>query len=390
MFLFIDGRTVILSVEQNIDLYYRTYTEEFGAISRTRWEGSKEYEIAYASAQRDTANAVIIDQGLTKALNGIADINEQIKRPAVLHSRVAERFAEEGYIATIRQADDTTKGIVAICVDYERDVVHLDRVLTVGTDAVVSFGYVTTTYGSIDDLVFDGITINTLSITSDYSLPSKLLFSSFAQAPNHPTTIDSYYVGHGLVTYTWVGTAAVDGRYEIADNALADFIVANNTLPVGFYFPADDVTAPDTITQDQFIANLIANEMLPAGQHMIGGVSLPVALSNGQSINVQWAVPVQHTLDWKITLTIDKNSQYAVDDVDTIVARFLENFNALNALGNNITPGAYYQIQRDAPWAAAIDSTYSLDGGGFTGVIYLANYDDKFNATLTPANVTIL
>ncbi len=266
MILFIDGVIVISTVEQNIELYYQAYIKEFGAISRTRWEGSKEYEIAYANAQRDFENALVFEQTLEKVFNSIDEINQQIKRPAVLHSRVAERFLEDGYIAQIRRADLATKGIVAICVDYTPD--------------------------------------------------------------------------------------------------------------------------PE---QNLFIGELIVDEMLPAGQHMEGTIIQNVVLSNGQSVAATWKDPVQNDVDWKIELTVDQNSQYPVDTVDIIVERFLANFAAQNGLGNNITPEAYYQIARDAPWASKIVSTYDLNTSGiYVPDVYTANYDDKFNATLVNVNVTII
>lgn len=273
MILFIQGQIIPLTVEQVIDLYYQAYVNEFGEISRSRWEGSKEYEIAYANAQRDVANGVIVQQALQGVFDEITEINEEIKRPAVLHSRVAERFLEvsetfapEGYIATARVADINTKGIVAICVDY----------------------------------------------------------------------------------------------------------------------------TPDE-TQNAFIAQLIVNEMLPAGQHMEGDISVPVVISNGQTVTATWKAPVQNDVDFKIELTIDRNSPYPQDPVDVIVERFLANFASQNALGQDIVPDSYYQIERDAPWASKIVTTYDLNSSStYTGDIYQANYDDKFNATLDPVNVTIV
>ena len=273
MFLFIDGEVVILTVEQNIDLYYQAYLAEFGEISRTRWNLSKEYEIAYANAQRDNQNAVIMQQGLQLTLDSISEINESIKRPAVLHSRVAERFAEEinavtgePYVATIRVADLATKGIVAICVDYT---------------------------------------------------------------------------------------------------------------------PA--------ATENTQIANLIVNEMLPAGQFMEGTESESVVISNGQSVLAQWKPPVNHDIDFKITLTVDANSSHPVDTAEVIAERFLENFNAQNPMGQDITPDTYYQIVRDAPWASEIVTTYDIDTSGtYVGTITPSNFDDKYLATLDPINVTIV
>ena len=271
MLLFIDGEIVILSVEQNIELYFQAYLAEFGEISRTRWNGSKEYEIAYANAQRDNQNGVIAQQGLQLVFDSISEINESISRPAVLHSRVAERFLEEinavtgqGYIATIRVAELATKGIVAICVDYT---------------------------------------------------------------------------------------------------------------------PAAE--------QNTQIANLIVAEILPAGQFMEGDISEAVVISNGQSVLAQWKAPVTRNIDFKITLTIDRNSPYPIDTAEDIAAKFLANFNAQNPLGQDITPATYYTLA-DAPWAAEIATTYEIDAtGGYIGTITQSNYDDKYIATLDPVNVTI-
>ena len=273
MLLFIDGSIVILTVEQNIDLYYQAYLAEFGEISRTRWNLSQEYEIAYANAQRDNANAVIIQQGLQLVFDSISEINESIKRPAVLHSRVAERFLEEinavtgaGYIATIRVADISTKGNVAICVDYT---------------------------------------------------------------------------------------------------------------------PAAE--------QNTQIANLIVNEMLPAGQFLEGDISEAVVISNGQSVLAQWKAPVTHSIDFKITITIDKNSAYPVDTAEVVAERFLSNFAAQNPLGQDITPKTYYQIATDAPYASDIETVYDIDTSGtYIGTITPSNYDDKYIATLDPVNVTFV
>lgn len=273
MFLFIDGEVVILTVEQNIELYFQAYLKEFGEISRTRWNLSKEYEIAYSNAQRDNQNAMIIEQGLQLVFDSISEINESIKRPAVLHSRVAERFLEEintmtgeGYTATIRVADLANKGIVAICVDYD---------------------------------------------------------------------------------------------------------------------PAAE--------QNTQIAELIVDEMLPAGQFIEGDISESVALTNGQAVLAQWKVPVEHTIDFKITLTVDRNSGFAIDTAEDIAEKFLANFAAQNPLGQDVTPATYYTLV-DAPWAAQIETTYDIDTSGtYIGTITESNFDDKyFPATLDPVNVTII
>lgn len=266
MFMFIDGQPVILTFEQVEQLYYQAFIAEFGEISITQWRGSYEYKTLYPAIQLMVENGTITQEAIDAALNTIQELNEEIKRPAVLHSRVAERFAEEGYIATIRVADLANKGIVAICVDYTPDA-----------------------------------------------------------------------------------------------------------------------------EQNTEIANLIVNEMLPAGQHMEGAITQAVVISNGQSVLAQWESPTLNDIDFKITLTVDKNSPYPVDTVDEIVSKFLTNFNSMNQLGQDITPATYYQIERDAPWASSIVTEYDLNASGtYTTDIYYAAYTDKFIATLDPVNVIII
>ena len=266
MFIFLDGRPVVLTFEQVEQMYYQAFIAEFGDISITQWRGSYEYQALYPAIQLMIENGAITETAMNTVLQSIATINEQIKRPAVLVSRVADRFAEIGYEATIRPADINTKGIVAICVDY--------------------------------------------------------------------------------------------------------------------------VPEP---TEDRIIADLIAFEMLPAGQFVEGSISLPYVLSNGQSIDVKWEIPTSAPILWRTTITRAVNSSYPVDDVDTIVTRFLENFKNIARLGMDITPASYYEITRDAPWASLILNEYSLDdGGAWSSAIIPSVYTDLYIAELPPANVVII
>ena len=266
MILFEDGIITVKTVEQNLRDYFNDYVKEFGDISYTQWEGSQEYEVAYVDAQRDYQNAIIVANALNGVMNAIPELNKRIRRPAVLESRVPERFAEDGVKASIRQADETNEGIVAICVDYERST-------------------------------------------------------------------------------------------EL----------------------------------DQQIAALIVAEMLPAGQHMEGDISLPVVISNGQVLDPRWKLPKNNEVSWKLEITIDKSSPYPVDPVDVIQSKFLENVNSMSGLGRNLTPAAYFQISRDAPYAASIVVTYDMGATGtFTGDIFEAAYDDKFTHQLDAANVDIV
>lgn len=119
MFTFVDGRPIVLPFKQVEQLFYQAFVDRFpeAATSKTQFLGSYEYQALYPAMQLMVENGELTLDALNEVLISIEQINQEIRRPAVLQSRVTERFAEFGYEATIRAADATTKGIVAICVD---------------------------------------------------------------------------------------------------------------------------------------------------------------------------------------------------------------------------------------------------------------------------------
>jgi hypothetical protein len=386
MYLFVDGQPVILTFDQVEQIYYQFFVREFGSISLTQWRGSYEYQALYPAMQASVENGILTDRAITAQLQALADANEQLKRPAVLVSRVPERFAEVGYVATIREATLATAGIVAICVDYERNVIHNERSLTVGNNGTVIYGYNSGSYGALDKNFFDGLEIQFFHTNSDYLSPTRIITADDLPFPNHLTQVEIVFAGYSSTPqiFTWdIATTA----YINAVTGLADWIAGKDTLAMPFYFTADDTT--DAAEQDEFIKDLIALEMLPAGQFMEGDIFGDYVLSNGQTITIQWSTPTIHNVDWNYTITRDRNSSFPVDDVDTIVAKFNANFLAQNPLGNDITPDTYLTTA-DLPWAAKIAATYSIDGAPFTDAIYQATFDQKFISVLQPADVVIV
>ena len=266
MFIFIDGQETVLDFEQVEQLVHQAYIDRWGTISMAQWRGSYEYQALYPFIQLMVENGNLTLQAINEALESLAQIGEEIKRPAVLHSRVSERFLEDGYIAVPREPTLATAGIMAVCVDQpDRD--------------------------------------------------------------------------------------------------------------------AED---------DAAVALLLANECMPAGVHIEGVNEYTVVLSNGQSIVMRWTNPTEVPTTFKLTLLRARNSQYPVDDVDTIIDRFMTNFNEQNALGLDITPETYYTIHRDAPWASQVLTEYSFDDGTtWLSIVHAATYTDKFIGELLPENVII-
>lgn len=121
MFLFVDGQPVVLTFNQVEQRYYAAFVTEFpeAEVSLSQWRGGYEYQTLYPAMQQMVENGAMTLEALNEVLGTIAAINESIRRPAVLASRVTERFKEFGYEATVRAPDLSTKGIVAICVEQK-------------------------------------------------------------------------------------------------------------------------------------------------------------------------------------------------------------------------------------------------------------------------------
>lgn len=134
MFMFVDGRPIVLTFEAVEQLFFQAFLDEFpeAQVSFTQWRGSYEYQTTYPMIQLMVENGVITRDSLAYVLDSIARVNAAILRPAALHSRVPERFKELGFEATLRAPDASTRGIVAICVDALPE--QYDQVATVIRD----------------------------------------------------------------------------------------------------------------------------------------------------------------------------------------------------------------------------------------------------------------
>ena len=265
MFLFVDGVPVVLDFARVEYSFYKAFITRFpeANISISQWRGSYEYQIAYAAIQLQVENGEMTLEALDEVLGSIAKENKQIKRPAVLHSRVSERFAELGFEATLRVPDINTCGIVAICVD------------------------------------------------------------------------------------------APSASFEL-------------------------------------VATTIRDEMWPAGQFLEGGIEYPTAISNGQPVTIRWTNPIEGTANFHVTITRARGSQYPIETVEQITAKFMANYEAQMGIGRDITPATYLTTV-DLPWAASVATKYDETGGEeWVTDVHLAAFNQRYSAKLDPANVVIL
>lgn len=383
MFLFVDGQPVVLRFNQVEQRYYAAFVDQFpeAEVSMSQWRGSYEYQTLYPAMQQMVENGALTLDALNEVLGTIAAANESIRRPAVLYSRVAERFKELGYEATSRVATLETRGIVAICVDQERE----PRTMTIGAsttdpDDAGFAGYM----GEMTNTDFRGEKIIDLSTVSQ--IESGFVYLIFNAMPADTGDITAVFGGafNHTATFTLVPGSA---SWNVDDPALASLIRGSVGLKVTVILDGDTGSTPVNDDDDE-IGNLIRDEMLPVGQHMEGDIIYQTALSNGQPIDIKWTVPVVGGHLYRVTITRARGSQYPADSVDQIIEKFQENFESIMGIGKDITPQRYLTV-RDLPWATSVLVEWS-DVDVWRTDDQEVPFNHKYGADLPPANVVIV
>lgn len=101
------------SLRQNINTQFgTTYTAE-------SFVGTNFYKYFYALAQRLQENEVKTSEIFLKLQQYIAVTNESISRPVVTNPGLVEKFAAEGYTASVKPMIEADAGTINICVDVD-------------------------------------------------------------------------------------------------------------------------------------------------------------------------------------------------------------------------------------------------------------------------------
>lgn len=107
-----------------INNYYQTHIDEWGQdVSFDQFKASKEYELYYTAAQIDLYNQGYFAQTFEYIKTYIDQKNQKIQRPTPIVDRIVARFAESdyGFLCSVRQVTEATRGTLAICLDYTPD-----------------------------------------------------------------------------------------------------------------------------------------------------------------------------------------------------------------------------------------------------------------------------
>jgi hypothetical protein len=199
-----DGNIVINTVEENITAAFNAFVAKYPSISRTQFDGSKEYEIAYMMAQLDVMNGALVQSALETNLNSAALISEKFNLPNVLQSRFYDVMLENGFVAAQKTPPDA---------GYMKAAVSLTKADGTALDATV---------GSSDFYAL-------VDLLGGKLLPSGILSDVDVLAPDVATA--SYLAGETEIPITWAwGTAPAD-QLAVFFNVT---ISATGTPPIGY------------------------------------------------------------------------------------------------------------------------------------------------------------
>lgn len=382
MFKFVGGRPAVLTFSQVEALYYASFIKRFpeSVVSISQWRGSYEYQCIYPDIQMLVENGAIMNDSLDKVMGTIADENMAIYRPASLMTRVPERFAQAGYEATIRRPDATTKGVVALCVDQKRTP-NTKAILTAAADGAGHVGWDTGLYGDLTPSTAYGRQLVEFWASSAYQDMIILSFTESFSISEMKVSVDG--IIYDVVPFQGVQPTE---KYRIYDAYLYNTIMAGD----GVQFSLEWMDGASINNDDQTIAELIRDELLPAGQLMEGDITYQTALSNGQAITIKWTTPVDLIASFKVTLTRSRNSPHPTDTPETVIEKFMAEYNRRMGLGMDITPDLYLSPFM-VPWAASIVTECDpLGGAAFAPGIVQTSFNQRYAAVLLPENVVIV
>jgi hypothetical protein len=141
-----------------------------------------------------------------------------------------------------------------------------------------------------------------------------------------------------------------------------------------------DETADDYATNKLEICEII-KENVAAGILTTGDQTESLTLTNGQSFDFSFHLPDRQEKYLKLTLTVSRNNQFVIDDIDTVKDKLLTNIASRYSLGKDFEPKKYYTMV-DAPYCSDILLEYSDDGITYTSDIHESLFDDLFEFAL--------
>ncbi len=137
------------------------------------------------------------------------------------------------------------------------------------------------------------------------------------------------------------------------------------------------------------IASYFEKTAVVASTYMVGDIEQDIVLDKGGIETYRWVAATDKVMRFRLRIKESRNSTAVVDTPETIVSLFLKNFTEFYWVGMDVEPERYFEINRDAPYAAEIITEYSLDSGEtWESDPYISPYNIKFVPELDVSNVT--
>jgi hypothetical protein len=125
----------------------------------------------------------------------------------------------------------------------------------------------------------------------------------------------------------------------------------------------------------------LLSEYVVAGMVYMGDQTESITLSNGQSFDFSFFLPVRTPIKVRAVIKKSENSLLATPDDIVIRQKIYDNVQAKYRLGWNFEPQKYYN-NCDAPWAESISLQWSIDDGYWQTAVHEADYRDLFEIGL--------
>lgn len=376
-----DINTIMSSIMSNINTQFQLdppYTMD-------TFVGTNAYKVFYALAQKLQENEVKTSEIFQKVQVYFDQINARISRPVVTNPGIIEKFATEGYVASVKPMIEADAGKIHICIDVD-DGVHAE-----GNFEVTSYANLVS--GTPDTV---GVAGQTFTAQSTAVTPGAATFraatSNAATAISLADQINAHATTSPLVKARAVGAKVLIKALAggTAGNAYA-LAYTNNDANVGITKSGTTLTGgavnPDYAAEKEALCTLIS-QMTVAGAVTQGTESEAIVLSNGQSFDFKYNIPNLLTVHLRLTITLSENNQVVVGNPDDIKQALINNINARYRLGKNFEPQRYFSVL-DAPWAAMVLLEYSFNydpdapgGETWSSSIYDADYRDLFDIKL--------
>ncbi len=347
--------------------------------------GSNFYKYFYALAQKVQENEIKTSEIFAKLTQYFVITNESIQRPVGTNPGIIERFAREAFIASVKPTTDVDAGKIFICV-------QVNPGLKASGNATI------TNFANLISGTDDSITIEGTSFTAQAGAATpgagtfQAVTSNEVTAQSLATQINSHAVTSLLVRATRNGAmvelVAVRGGTDGNDINIS---YTNNDANVGATVSGAALTGgtdDDNYEEIKDEIGGIIRDSVSAGIVTQGSEVETLVLSNGQSFDFKYSLPLEYEVFLKLTLTLSENNQVVIGSPDDVKQTLLDNIAARYRLGKNFEPQRYFN-QADAPWTSQVLLEWSIDGGNtYSSSVYDSDFDELFGIDL--ANITLV